>query len=90
MIKVTLSSADMGDVDEIDFDCWAGFVNDKIDDVVNAAVEVEQARFGDAGPDVISGATDEQARDIRDWLAHAGWDAFCGDEWNKRRAAANG
>jgi hypothetical protein len=86
-IKIILSSANMGDVDEVDFDCWASFVCDSIDEALGIEVRsVEQFRFGE-GADIISGATDEQEEEIRRWLGHEGWDAFCGEEWNKRRAA---
>lgn len=85
-IQITLSSANMGDVDEVDFDCWAGFVNEKIDDVAGETVTVDQFRFGASGEDRIEGATEEQAATIRAWISVTGWEAFCGEEWNRRRA----
>ena len=86
-IKITLSSANMGDVDEADFDCWAGFVNDRIDDVAGATVVVDQFQFGEADEDQIEGATAAQRDAIRSWLGVDGWNEFCGEEWTSRRAA---
>lgn len=98
-IQITLTSANMGDVAEIDFDCWRSYV----DDTLSAApwlegyeVTVEQARFGEGGDDVIivrsGGALSAEAEatleeDIGRWLGAEGWDGFCGSEWETRRAA---
>jgi len=87
MIKVTLTAANMGDVDDKDFDCWAEFVTEKIDEATGLTVEVDQARFGDAGDDVITGATENERDAILRFLGTDGWDAFCGEEWDRRRDA---
>lgn len=87
-IIVTLSSANMGDVDEIDFDCWTGYVIDCIDDGLGFEVaQVEQARYGGTDEDVIENATEEQRAAIVEWLSVTGWNEFCGQEWEDRRAA---
>ena len=79
-ISVVLSAANMGDVTEADFDAWASWVTGHIDEGVGFEVaEVGQMRFGDAGPDVVWGATCEQRAVIQDWLSHEGWAAFCAD-----------
>lgn len=88
-IEITLSSANMGDVDETDFDVWTAFVGDRLQDALdlNGTVVLDQFRFGEAGEDRIVGATPEQKEAIRGWLSVTGWEAFCGEEWEKRRAA---
>jgi hypothetical protein len=90
-IKIILSSAAMGDVDELDFGCWARYVAERIDEATGVEVaEVDQQRFGEAGEDQISGATEEQRETLRRWLSVDGWDAFCGQggPWEKMRAEA--
>lgn len=88
MIKVTLSSANMGDMtDERDFDLWARYVAETIDDATGLTVEVDQARFGDAGEDVISGATEDERETLRTWLSVTGWEAFCSGPWQAMAAA---
>ncbi len=86
MIKITLSSAAMGDVSEADFDAWAAWVADHIDEATGIQVgEVDQFRFGDADEDQITGATEEQRATLRTWLSVDGWAAFCADDsaWPK-------
>lgn len=89
-IKVRLTACNMGsECDEADFDAWASWVIDHIDDAIGFEVhEVEQARFGDAGADRVSGAMEEQSARIRDWLSNEGWGAFCADAdaWPTRAA----
>jgi hypothetical protein len=87
MIRIRLSSANMGNVDGIDFDLWAAYVNAHIDDIAGEPVTVEQGRFGDPGIDEVTGATEDQQEAIERWLARDGWDAFCGDAWTDARAA---
>jgi hypothetical protein len=85
-IRITLSSAAMGDVSEADFDAWASYVTEHVNEGAGVEVsEVDQQRFGDAGEDRIEGATLAERDAIRTWLAVTGWDAFCGDEsaWPK-------
>jgi hypothetical protein len=78
-IEIVLSSANMGDVDETDFDLWRRFVAGRIDDAMGFEVEaVSQRRFGEVGNDCVYGGTEEQREAIRSWLSHDGWDEFCG------------
>lgn len=96
-IEITLSSANMGNVDEIDFDLWTRFVTDKIDEAMGFEIaSVDQQRFNDPGDDEVTfrgpwraddtGNELEAKRDaIRSWLSHEGWDAFCGEEWDRMR-----
>jgi hypothetical protein len=85
-IEITLSSANMGQVDEVDFDLWARYVAENIDDAMGFEVEsVDQLAFGEAGDDVVAGGTEEQRQAILSWLGHEGWDAFCGDTWETMR-----
>lgn len=87
-IVVTLGSANMGDVDEVDFAAWHWFVVDKIDEATKIEVYgVKQAPFGEAGSDLVIGGDEEQAEQIRNWLSREGWDQFCGTEWEARRFA---
>lgn len=87
MIKIKLSSAAMGDVTEADFDAWAAYVLDHIEEETGIEIaEIDQFAFGHAGDDEISGADDDDERAaIRTWLAVIGWEAFCADEsaWPK-------
>lgn len=87
-IRLVLSAATMGDdVDEVDFDLWTRFVCENIDQAVGFEVhEVEQAGFMTGGVDSIVGGTDEQRAAIKSWVAVTGWDAFCGEAWEKMRA----
>lgn len=79
-ITVILSSANLGDVAEGDFDAWASWVARHIDEAVGFEVAaVEQRRFGEAGEDLVRGGDPEQREAILDWLAHEGWDQFCAD-----------
>jgi hypothetical protein len=87
MIEVMLSSAHMGDVDETDFDVWAEFVSERIEEATGLAIQVDQAPFGEAGEDVISRADEHERATVREWLSITGWEAFCGQEWDARRKA---
>ncbi len=88
-IKVVLSAANMGDVDELDFDIWAKFVTENIDEKTGIEVaEVEQFRFGEPGGDLITGATEEQNDRLSTWIRVDGWELFCGETWNTMRAEA--
>lgn len=89
-IEIVLSSANMGDVDEDDFDIWAGYVADEIDAAMGFEVKaVDQQRFGESGEDIVTGGSAEQRAAVRQWLKVGGWDAFCGQggPWETRRAA---
>jgi hypothetical protein len=88
-ITIILSSAAMGDVDELDFDLWTRYVSEHVDEATGAEVaEVHQFRFGEPGPDRIDGATEEQRETLRRWLSVDGWDSFCGQggPWETMRA----
>lgn len=85
-ITVTLTSYNMGDVSESDFDAWASYVGKHIDGLTGLDVAVEQARFGEAGEDAISGS-DEDDQNVKDALRVL-WDRFCADDsaWPARSA----
>jgi hypothetical protein len=76
---VTLTSANMGDVTEADFDAWAAWVNERIDDVAGCPVNVEQFRFGSGNVNAVSGLDDAAWEAVQRWLSGEGWDAFCAD-----------
>lgn len=90
-IKITLSAANMGNMaDEADFDAWASYVCDHVDEACGVFVtEVDQFRFGDGGRDTVTGATDDEEARILSWLSHDGWEAFCADAgaWPVRAAS---
>ena len=78
-ITVTLTAYNMGpDATEEDFDSFAAFVSDRIDDRTGLDVTVDQFRFAGSGQgrDAVSGANEEQERSIRETLA-ALWDEWC-------------
>lgn len=80
-ISITLSSANLGNQStEADFDAWAAYVNEHIDEALGLVTEVDQFAFTGRGfeaEDRIDGATDEQAEEIERWLSNEGWEAFC-------------
>lgn len=76
---VTLSSANMGNVTEADFDAWAAWVNARIDEVAGCPVSVEQFAFGASGSDQTSGLDDATRETVLSWLRTEGWEAFCAD-----------
>ena len=81
-IRITLSAQNLGpDADEAFFDLWRAYVENHIGEALGLEVsEVEQFRFCDISPDRIEGATGEQARAIRMWLAYEGWESFCAED----------
>ncbi len=86
MVVVMLTAANMGDVDKCDFDAWAEFVDEKIDDECGFAVRVEKFRFNSGEPrDSLHCGTSEQYGTVRTALANL-WDEFCGFEWESRVA----
>ncbi len=87
-ITVILSGANMGDVDELDYDLWARYVAENVESATSIDAEVDQLRLGDAGEDTIVGATAEQRETLRTWLAVDGWEDFCGEAWARMRAEA--
>lgn len=87
-IEITLSSANMGDVDELDFDLWSRYVADNLEAATGIDAVLDQARFGETGADRISGATEAEHVAIRQWLGVDGWESFCGETWTRMRAEA--
>ncbi len=79
-IRIVLTAANMGpDATERDFDAWATYVVEHIDEALGFEVaELEQHPFR-SGPatDTIEGASDEQREAIRGYLGVTGWEAFC-------------
>lgn len=86
-ISVTLTAANMGDVDETDFDLWAKFVAENHEAALGFEIhEIDQCDFTDgAARDYVSGGTKEQRDAIRHWLSVTGWDDFCGETWERMR-----
>jgi hypothetical protein len=89
MIRIWLSSAQIGDMaDERDFDLWARYVSETIATATGIAVdEIDQGAFGATGADSISGGTEEQRQELREWLSVTGWEAFCSGAWQAMAAA---
>lgn len=81
MIKVRLSAAAMGpQTTEADYDAWARYVSEHIDEATGLVVEVDQAAFtgrGSESEDRIQDATEEEHETIWTWLTVTGWEAFC-------------
>lgn len=79
MINVTLTAYNMGsEATEADFDAWASYVAEHIDEALDLTVEVDQHGFpGGPAEDTIQGATSDQRDEIRRYLAVDGWEAFC-------------
>jgi hypothetical protein len=78
-VSITLSSTNMGDVSESDFDNWANWVSDHVDDACDVNAQVDQFHFGDASPDLIEGATDDIRDTIRLWLSTDAWNEWCAE-----------
>lgn len=79
-IKITLTAYNMGsETTEADFDAWAKYVAENIDESMGFEVEsVDQFPFrGGPDKDAIEGGTGEQRVAIRDWLSVIGWEAWC-------------
>lgn len=74
-VKVTLSSADIGDATDDDFDAWIAYVGEHLGDKLDLFVDVDASRFGAAGPDVIhvEGVERSEVREAIGCL----WEAFC-------------
>jgi hypothetical protein len=75
-----LTSYDMGDATEADFDRWVEYVMQGIDTACGFEVDVTQARW-QSGPDRdrIRHATEEQEQTIREALICL-WDAWCSED----------
>lgn len=83
-VSITLTSANMGDVVERDYDDWAAFVERTVQaDHPSARVTVEQRRFGDPAPDrvSVSGTDDDEGlqASILESLGHELWDGWCAE-----------
>ena len=77
-IEIILSSANLGpEADEAFFDAWASYVAEHVDEACGVDATVDQCRFGEAGEDSISGASEDERETIRQWLSVDGWEAFC-------------
>lgn len=84
-ITITLTAYNMGpQTTTEDFDAWHSYVIKN----VAGALGLEQREIDrvwqfafDVGAteDRVDGGTEEQREAIRSWLAHEGWDAFCGE-----------
>lgn len=75
--SISLTSYNMGDVTEADFDSWVAFVNERIDERCGFTVAVDGLRFGESGDDRISGSDEE-----RETIAEAVrvlWDEWCAE-----------
>ncbi len=78
-VTLTLTSANMGDVSEEDFDAWAEYVAARIDEKTGLDVSVEQARFGEAGEDRHDNMVVAYGADPIDEALRALWEDFCAD-----------
>jgi predicted transcriptional regulator YdeE len=80
-ITLHLTSYNLGpNATEDDYDHWIGYVCQKINEVAGGGVvdEVEASRWGEAGEDRVTGATDEQKVDIKEALETL-WQSFCAE-----------
>lgn len=79
-IQITLTAYNMGDAAESDFDAWAVWVANHVDEACNVDADVDQFTFG-RGPDSdrVSGAADETIESVRAWLSTEGWEQFCAE-----------
>lgn len=85
---VILTAYNMGDVSEPDFDAWAGYVNDRIDERCGFSVAIEQHAFANGlARDTVS-APPSRVDAIRDALERL-WDDFCADASAWPRAVAS-
>lgn len=87
-ISITLTSYNIGDESEAVFDAWANYVANHVEGALSlpeGSTDVDQQAYGEAGKDRVSGADDDQREAILNWLAHEGWEDFCGrpDLWPK-------
>lgn len=73
---IKLSSYNMGDVTEEDFDAWAAYVAEHIDEMCGFDVRVDQFRFGssdNSGDDLIEADAEEQRTTIEEAVREM-WD----------------
>lgn len=77
--SITLTSADMGDVTEADFDAWVAYVSERIDEFTGLDVTVDAARFGAGGADRIVAENDEDRQTLRRAISVDLWEKFCAD-----------
>jgi hypothetical protein len=92
-IEITLSASGMGDgADETDFDLWARYVAEQIDERTGLTVSVDQFTFTGPGSwpeDKIEIAgNDGEPADAVETIKHALgalWEDFCGDVWDTMR-----
>ncbi len=86
-IVVTLTAYNLGpDATEQDFDDWASYVAEHIDEATGLDVTVEQfgftGRSSGGSTDRVSGATSAQTETIREALA-ALWERGCDENFGK-------
>jgi len=81
MISVTLTSYNMGDVTEADYDAWIQYVSDRIDERCGFEVDLDACAFDrPAFTTAIAGATAAEEEVIRAALA-ALWEEACADNF---------
>ena len=74
---IKLTAYNMGDVTEADFDAWARYVAERIDELTGLDVTIDQFRFGDGFEDKIS-CEDIHLEQI-DEVLRGLWESFCSD-----------
>lgn len=75
---VTLTSYDLGDVTEADYDAWTDYVTDQIDGRTGLDVTVEREPFAASGSDRIEARDEEDEQTIREAI-EALWVDFCAE-----------
>jgi hypothetical protein len=79
-VVLRLYSYHMGDVSEADFAAWARYVESHLE-IEGLDILVDQAPFGAAGEDALSGdCTDDEREAVLEETRHGLWDAFCSDD----------
>lgn len=79
-IEIVLTSYNMGDVTEADFDAWASWVASHVEMVFGVDATVDQFRFGESVvDDVVRGGNETLREEIAQWLSVDGWSDFCAD-----------
>ncbi len=85
-LRVTLSAAKMGpSATEADFDAWASYVNDHIEEATGLDIDIDQFDFTgpNAGSEDLIRASGEDWDAIHHWLSNDGWEEFCADSLPK-------
>ena len=80
MNEITLTSYNMGNVTEADYDGWVAFVTEKLSSEAGVEVEVDAAPFGRGGEsDRVSADSAEDERAIRLAMVEL-WERWCASE----------